>query len=194
MHQNGIWRPRLHAAVIYALRIDIKRAKMYDRRMHLLGIWTWSCSLRCSAQTPHLRSCLCAPGEAGAIQPVEVRSGKGGSARPVASVAGSFYGVTPTCDRLDHVDADRRVPVPDGCPPGRCPAAIGDAAVLAEGEAGAVDRPSPELIKAEQQAETCRHHRRKRPGASIWRRNAAFAHMLIAAWKTSICNAALQRY
>src|SRR3954452_8695695 len=33
-----------------------------------------------------LRSCLCAPGEAGAIQPVER---EGGSARPVASVAGS---------------------------------------------------------------------------------------------------------
>ena len=29
------------------------------------------------ASKKDLRSCLCAPGEAGAIQPVEVRSGKG---------------------------------------------------------------------------------------------------------------------
>jgi site-specific recombinase XerC len=42
------------------------RAKTVSRKLTALSnFYTW------------LRSCLCAPGEAGAIQPVEVRSGKG---------------------------------------------------------------------------------------------------------------------
>src|SRR4029453_16818279 len=48
-----------------------------------------------------MRVCLCAPGEAGAIQPVER---EGGSARPVASVAGSS--VTMVAKRTQRDDED----------------------------------------------------------------------------------------
>ena len=48
-----------------------------------------------------LRVCLCAPGEAGAIQPVER---EGGSARPVASVAGSS--ATMVAKRTQRDDED----------------------------------------------------------------------------------------